>query len=34
LNQYREFYKAKTEQMRNQQAQAEQSGNARAEQYG
>ena len=34
LNQYREFYKAKTEQMRNQQAQAEQGGSGRAEQYG
>jgi hypothetical protein len=36
LNQYREFYRAKTEQMRNQQAQAqaEQSGNRGAEQYG
>jgi hypothetical protein len=38
LIQYREFYKMKTEQMRNQQAQAqpqaEQSGNKRAEQYG
>jgi hypothetical protein len=34
LNQYREFYKAKTEQMRNQQAQAEQSGSETAGQYG
>ena len=34
LNQYREFYKVKTEQMRSQQAQAEQGGSGRAEQYG
>ena len=34
LNQYREFYKVKTEQMRSQQAQAEQSGSETAGQYG
>ena len=34
LNQYREFYKVKTEQMRSQQAQAEQRGSETAGQYG